>query len=839
MKTQLTTLHNGSRTDAVIGPAPGRKPGFALLMRLLWAAALVLPTVGVQAGVVFTSLHSFQAFPNGENPYAGLVPGTDGNFYGTTAGGGTNGAGTVFKISTNGVLTSLYSFTGGNDGANPYAGLVQGRDGNFYGTTEYGGTSGYGTVFKISTNGALTSLYSFTGLDDGGNPAAGLVQASNGSLYGTTSWGGDYYGTIFRLTTNGAFTLIYSFTGADDGAYPEAALIQASDGFLYGTASAGGISGWGTVFRVSVNGAFDSFFSFNDTDGAYPYAGLVQGSDGYLYGTTYSGGGRSASGTVFRISTNGAFNSLHLFTGGNEGAEPNASLIQASDGNLYGTTAEGGTNGDGTVFKISTNGALTRLYSFTGGNDGAYPQAGLVQGRDGNFYGTTETGGTNYAGTVFKISTNGVLTSLYSFTNVNDGADPVAGPVQGSDGYFYGTTVGGGTYNSGTVFKISTNGALTSLYSFTSGNDGANPYAGLVQGSDGYFYGTTYSGGTNGYGSMFKISTNGVLTSFYSFTGGYDGAYPQAGLVQGSDGNFYGTTYSGGTNGYGTVFKFSTNGVLTSLSSFTWNDGAYPQAGLVQGSDGYFYGTTLVGGTNSYGTVFQISTNGALTSLYSFTGGYDGEYLRAGLVQGRDGNFYGTTETGGTNYAGTVFKIKTNGALTSLYSFTGGNDGANPYAGLVQGSDGYFYGTTYYGGAYGSGFAGYGTVFEISTNGALTSLYSFTGGSDGGDPKAGLVQGSDGNFYGTTEYGGAGGAGNVFRLTIVPVFQVVTLTNGKLSLTWSTEAGGRYQLQYNSNLSSSNWTSLGSTVTATGATLNATDSVTNGPQRFYRVMLSQ
>ena len=252
-----------------------------------------------------------------------------------------------------------------------------------------------------------------------------------------------------------------------------------------------------------------------------------------------------------------------------DGATPNG-LVQGSDGNLYGTTSQGGTNGWGTVFKISTNGALTSLYSFTGGNDGSAPVGGLVQGNDGYFYGTTVNGGTNGGnGTVFKISTNGVLTSLYSFTGGTDGCDPLAGLVQGSDGYFYGTTVYGGTNGDGTAFKISTNGALTTLYAFgmvtnAEGNplDGANPQAGLVQGSDGYFYGTTYSGGTNAgvvgpqgglggsFGTVFRISTNGAFTSLYSFAGGSDGANPQAGLVEGSDGYFYGTTYDGGTNGY-------------------------------------------------------------------------------------------------------------------------------------------------------------------------------------------------------------------------------------------------------------------------------------------------
>jgi uncharacterized repeat protein (TIGR03803 family) len=423
---------------------------------------------------------------------------------------------------------------------------------------------------------------------------------------------------------------------------------------------------------------------------------------------------------------------------------------------------------------------FTNFYSFTGGNDGGSPEAGLVQGSDGNFYGTTSHGGTNGDGTVFKISTNGALTSLYSFTGGNDGAYPYAGLVQGSDGNFYGTTSGGGTNGDGTVFQISTNRALTSLYSFTGGNDGGEPYAGLVQGSDGNFYSTTSGGGTNGDGTVFKISTNRALTSLYSFTGGNDGSSPN-GLVQGSDGNFYGTTYNGGTSNLGTVFKISTNRALTSLYSFTGsNDGANPDAGLVQGSDGDFYGTTQQGGTNGYGTVFKISTNRALTSLYSFTLGNDGGYPDAGLVQGSDGNFYGTTEYGGTNTLGTVFKISTNGVLISLYSFNGGSDGANP--------------------------------------------------------NAGLVQGSDGNFYGTTSTGGEGEAGTVFRLTVVQLPQLtINLSGTNVILTWP-PGPTNWTLQSTTNLVLPVWTA----VSPASVVVNGQNTVTNpisGTQRFYRLSL--
>jgi len=453
----------------------------------------------------------------------------------------------------------------------------------------------------------------------------------------------------------------------------------------------------------------------------------------------------------------------------------------------------------------------------------------------------------------FGASAGVVVTTLSTFEGLTNGAAPLAGLVQGSDGNFYGTTLVDGNlsvnngFGDGTVFQISANGALTNLYSFTGGNDGANPQAGLVQGRDGYFYGTTSEsrGTNNGAGTVFQISTNGALTNLYSFSGGNDGDGPN-GLVQGSDGYFYGTTELGGTNSNGTVFQITTNGTLTNLYSFTGgNDGDSPQAGLVQGSDGYFYGTTSSGGLggpiNGAGTVFKIGASGALTTLYSFgkvTNAHgvplDGANPVAGLVQGSDGYFYGTTEGGGRNNAGAVFQLNTNGTLTNLYSFTGGNDGGLPQAGLALGSDGNFYGTTVNGGTNNAG-----TVFKISTNGAFTSLYSFTGGIDGANPYAGLVQGSDGSFYGTTAEGSQGNAGTVFRLTIVPEFLSVSVTNGVLSLTWSTEAGGTYQLEYNdhSDLNSSNWVNLGTPVVATGATRSFTDANTTPNQKFYRVLL--
>jgi len=363
-----------------------------------------------------------------------------------------------------------------------------------------------------------------------------------------------------RVEAGVSLTTLVSFN-TTNGAFPSAGLVQAKDGNFYGTTASDGPGGYGTVFQMTPLGTLTNLVSFNSTNGAGPRAGLVQGADGSFYGTTYNGGSNNA-GTIFQLTTNGTLTTLVTFAIISTGGYPKAGLIQGQDGNFYGTTAIGGTNSGGTVFQLLTNQTLTTLVSFNiSGNGGNSPYAGLVQGNDGSLYGTTYQGGTNGHGTIFKLTTNGTFTSLYSFTGTNDGANPYAGLVQGADGSFYGTTFNGGTNGYGTVFEFATNGTLTTLVSFGNTN-GAYPQAGVIQASDGDFYGTTSAGGayTNlsglGCGTVFKLGTNGTLTTLVSFDG-TNGASPEAGLVQSADGNFYGTTTHGGTNGYGTAFRLS------------------------------------------------------------------------------------------------------------------------------------------------------------------------------------------------------------------------------------------------------------------------------------------
>ena len=436
---------------------------------------------------------------------------------------------------------------------------------------------------------------------------------------------------------------------------------------------------------------------------------------------------------------------------------------------------------------------LTTLYQFGGlATDGRFPTTGLVQGSDGFFYGTSNGGGTNGNGTVFQISPAGTLTTLRQFgINFADVGGPNASLVQGSDGFFYGTSTGGGVHSAGTVFRIGSAGGLSKLYEFTLiDTNGAFPYGGLVQSSDGFFYGTTSGGGTNGNGTVFRLSSGGELTTLHQF-GGADGSGPRAALARGSGGNFYGTTYYGGSNNLGTVFRISSSGTLTTLHQFGGADGANPYAGLAHGSDDRFYGTTSMGGTNNLGTVFQISSNGALTTLHHFQGP-DGAQPLGGLLQGSDGNFYGTATMGGTNHFGTVFRINAAGTLTTLYQFHN---------------------------------------------------------LDGEGPEGTLVQGSDGNFYGTTEHGGTTNVGTVFKLSVpldtppYPINRITAIQRGATNVVFTIDsiAGESYQLQSRTDLTGGNWSNVpGASVTnSIGARLMFGNYDSGLPShQFYRLAIT-
>ncbi len=368
------------------------------------------------------------------------------------------------------------------------------------------------------------------------------------------------------------------------------------------------------------------------------------------------------------------------------------------------------------------------LYSFTAGSDGIYPQGRLLRDSAGNLYGTTyqggQTGGVGQ-GTAFKLAPDGTETVLLDFSsNTGVGANPNAGFIKDAQGNLYSTAIADGGNNGGSVFEITANGTYSALYSFCAQQnctDGVNPYAGLIEDSAGNFYGTTAGGGANGVGTVFKLAPGGVESVLYSFKGGPgDGADPRGGVVKDSKGNLYGTTYEGGANSKGTVFKLAPDGKEKLLYSFcaqtNCTDGAYPVAGLLL-KGGNLYGTTYYGGAggNGYGAVFEVTTKGIETVLHSFDGAH-GQNPEGGLIVDSAGNFYGTTFAGGTSAIGTVFQLAPGGTLMVLHSFSGGSDGAFPAAGVILRGE-HLYGTTTEGGTSGSNCensSGCGTVFEVT-----------------------------------------------------------------------------------------------------------------------------
>jgi uncharacterized repeat protein (TIGR03803 family) len=432
---------------------------------------------------------------------------------------------------------------------------------------------------------------------------------------------------------------------------------------------------------------------------------------------------------------------------------------------------------------------------------------------------------------------------LYNFgSNSGDPYSPSYSGIvaQGRDGNLYSTAPKGGTC-CGAVFQITPAGKLKNIHNFTgSNNDGAFPQGGVTLGTDGNFYGTTYEGGSVTAGAVFKVTQSGTYTTIYSFTGGSDGAYPYAPPVEGNDGNFYGTTTAGGNTtacggGCGTIYKITPAGTLTTLHQFDITDGYAPNGPLALGTDGNFYGTTTFGTSANAGVVFKISPTGKFTLLYSFDSTH-GETPFGGLVQGADGNFYGTTIYGGTG-GGVVFKITRSGTLTVLHEMNGTTDGARPFGGLVLASDGNFYGANAYGGTINSNCAdGCGTVFKITPKGAYSVLYKFDF-TTGAAPEITPFQHTTGVAYGDSSVGGTGtvspcatGLCGVFyswKNTSLPAFVSLLTYSGKVSKI--IEFLGQGFVKGKTTVSFNGTATTPTVVSATYLTAPVPDGATTGP----------
>ena len=614
--------------------------------------------------------------------------------------------------------------------ANPYYGeLIKGSDGKLYGTTNLGGVNNYGAVYSItivsSGTPVVTVLHSFNS-DSGGdgyNPYSGVTEGSDGKLYGTTYYGGSNgYGTVYSLGKDGAnYTDIHDFGGTDsaDGASPWSQLTKSSSGDLYGTTVYGGGANDGTLYKISSAGIYSRLYTFDGNAGQFPYSQPIIATDGNLYGTTRNGGSGIGAGVVYKYDLGANTISVFATFDGTDASSPNA-ITQGADKSFYGTSESGGLTysqsnfylGNGSAFKVSSTGRTSLLYSFYT-HSGYTPIGRTVQGPDGHFYGTTSAGGYHDNGTIYKSDASGKVTILHHLNNTPlafEGDSPQAGLIVGRDGSLYGSTTSGGRYSCGTIFKISTGGSFSVLYSLEQ-SQGSHIYAPLMQGEDGNFYGVASSGGANGYGTAFKL-TGKTLTVLHHFAN-IDGqaTSPQSGLAQDAIGNLYGTTLSGSTNGGGAIYELNTSGTSFNTVYIFGKEprskGANPSSALLYTS-GTMYGTTTYGGANNFGTIYKFTpsvTAVKLTVLHDFDSATDGDSPAYTLALGPDGKFYGTTSNGGPNGGGVAYSLDKSNNFTNLYSFSNAvpTGAYRPSDGVIVGSDNNLYLTTRGGGDFGQG----------------------------------------------------------------------------------------------------------------------------------------
>jgi uncharacterized repeat protein (TIGR03803 family) len=621
----------------------------------------------IDTGGQYSVLYSFTGGADGSGPFAGVILDSAGNLYGTTYNGGVNNLyGVVYKLSPSGQETVLYSFKGAPDGANPYAGVVMDAAGYLYGTTYGGGGHSAGAVYKVTQLGKEAVLYSFgsdgTGPPDGG----GVILDPAGNLYGA---GGVI---VFKLDPAGHFTQLADLRNS---AFPSG-LARDASGNLYFATQAEGTWPDGAVFKLDTSGRTSLLYKFKgavvQSGIGLPVqnAGVVLDSAGNLYGTTPFQG---TAGIVYEIEASGTVKRLYDFLPGGGGYDPSAGLTLDAAGNLHGTTAGGGGQANaGVVYKMGPGGRETVLYTFKGGStDGANPGGNVVLDQAGNLYGTTATGGADSQGVVYKLTPSGQETILHSFTGGADGAFPT-GLALDSAGNLYGTAAFGGAgsqtgLQEGVVFKLDTAGNFSVVYSFTGLSDGGVPDGGVVLDAAGNLYGTTYAGGLGypGAGVVFKIDTTGAYSVLHAFLASTDGGYPRAGVTLDAAGNIYGTCPGYGPHGGGTVFRLDASANFTLLYAFAGGSTAgSPIGGVVRGAAGDLYGAISAaaqgcpGTAGSCGMLYRIDTSGKETVLYDFSGGSDGADPITPVTLDGAGRLYGVaTGDFAPVHGGVAFKI--------------------------------------------------------------------------------------------------------------------------------------------------------------------------------------
>ncbi|MGP8215816.1 MAG: choice-of-anchor tandem repeat GloVer-containing protein [Bacteroidia bacterium] len=679
------------------------------------------------------------------NPVGNLIQATDGKLYGMAMYGGNKGTGVAFYYNPATGKDSVFISFDGPNGAYPTGSFFQASNGLLYGMTDSGGTSNNGVFFSYNIKtGKDSIIQNFDDTTNGSNPLGNLIQASNGWLYGMTSWGGDSLykdGVIFTYNpATGKDSVFHDFQYYD-GASPEGTLFQASNGWLYGMAYEGGSSSSsdGTLFCIDPKTGYDSvIFNFDSIHGEFPYFNsLMQAKDGKLYGLVNQGGDNDGGGLFMLDPVNGLGSSVFLSLDDIGSDYPAGSLIQAKDGLLYGMSEQGGYSNYGSFFCYNPVSGIDSIVFDFNGNNGAYPYGSLVQDSNGLLYGMTYSGGHYGYGVIFSyniITHKDSVVFNFSGAVTNNNCFALA-----SDGLLYGMSLLGGTNYYGDIFSFNpTTGTNNILYSFDS-TSGQYPYSGLVQASDSLLYGMTEYGGSDDEGVLFsfdsKTNKESVLVNFTDNNGGY----PLGNLMQATNGLLYGMTQSGGTNEEGVVFSFDpATGKDSILVNLIDNIGTYPYGGLIQASNGLLYGMTNDGGLNYDGVIFSLNPGTKkYTAVYSFNDSTSGESPYGNLVEASNGLLYGMTNFGGKQGDGVLFSFdtKTN-TEKPLMNFTGAN-GANPTGPLVLDSSG----TILYGTASVGGKSNYGVLFNYNTiTGKDSVLFNFSD-TNGADPTSVIIIG--------------------------------------------------------------------------------------------------
>jgi uncharacterized repeat protein (TIGR03803 family) len=752
---------------------------------LAWWLAGVLGCSAALAQVRYEPLRSFGTDDKtGSHPPGGAILAVDGLLYGLTTRGGSNNLGTVYVLTPDGSGYRALKQFQGSDGATPAGQLLDGGDGSLYGITGLGGDSTNGVIFRLDrAGGNFVMLHSLAAdRSEGALPLGGLTALPGVALAGVASLGGAHGGgTLFRLSRDGEdFEVLHHFgASTNDGKTPKSRLLLASDGFLYGTTEAGGAANAGTIFRVSPDGSgYEVLLEFQPaTQGKGPDFGFVEGLDGRLYGVTAAGGADNL-GTVYRFRpADKTLEVLRHFRLGErgQGYRPSALIFNPAKSLLWGTTLSGGTNEAGVFFQIKPDGSDYQVLAHLGGaGSGRFAYGELALTPDGRVVSATLSGGPEQGGTLMAWNTaSGQLQVLHTFLPGGlDARTPSADLIEGRDGFLYGTASQGGNHGRGTVFRLQKD--LTGyqiLHHFgETAQDGEAPVAPLCQDANGTLYGTTaYRAGGAAGGTIFKLQPDGsgyqVLKRFTSRA--TEGALLVSGLTLTSDGWLLGLAVEGGANNGGTCFRLRPDGSEFSvLHAFGQDDdGAAPADGLTPCEDGFLYGVLNSKGAFDGGVIFRIQPNGQGYQVLRNFGqtATDGKLPVGGLLCRSDGYLYGTCAAGGASGQGTIFRVRRDSSdYTTLHHFSTNSVGVQPRSRLAEWRDGRLYGTTA-----SDVLSGLGTVFAINPDGSNYALVvrfrDLT--LDGYRPWAGLLAASDGGLYGTVSQGGIGNSGRLYRLS--------------------------------------------------------------------------